>query len=258
MDRCDAVVHFAAESHVDRSIVDSDAFVRTNCVGTNVVCDEARRAGVGRVLHVSTDEVYGSIDSGSFTEECPLNPSSPYAASKAASDMIALAHNRTHGLDVVVTRSSNNFGHYQFPEKIVPLFVARLLAGAPVPVYGDGGNVRDWCHVEDNCAGIDTVLRRGDAGEIYNIGGGNEITNLALARRLVELCGRSQSAIERVADRPGHDRRYSLDCSKAAALGWRPRRRFDEALAETVDWYRENRQWWSTRLAAEATWPCGS
>ena len=248
MSGCDAVVHFAAESHVDRSIVDPDAFVRTNCDGTNVVCDEARRAGVRRLVHVSTDEVYGSRESGSFTEAAPLDPSSPYAASKAASDLIALSYQRTHGLDVVVTRSSNNFGPHQFPEKIIPLFVVRLLDGSEAPLYGDGRNVRDWCHVDDNCAAISIVLRSGRPGEIYNVGAGNELTNLELAERLAALCGRDASAIARVEDRAGHDRRYSLDCSKIAALGWRPVQSFGEALAETVSWYRANRDWWAPRL----------
>jgi len=249
MTGCDAVVHFAAETHVDRSIVGPDAFVRTNCAGTNVVCDTARDLGITRMVHVSTDEVYGSIDEGSFTEESPLRPNSLYAASKAASDLIALSYHRTHGLDVVVTRSSNNFGPYQFPEKVIPLFVVNLLDGQPVPLYGDGSNVRDWCHVEDNCAGIHAVLRSGAAGEVYNIGGGNEISNRDLADRLVRLCGRDASAIVAVADRPGHDRRYSMDCSKIQALGWSPQRDFDEALAETVAWYGRSRRWWAPRKA---------
>ncbi len=247
---CDAVVHFAAESHVDRSIAAPDVFVRTNCTGTNVVCDEARRADVPRVLHVSTDEVYGSRDSGSFTEESRLDPSSPYAASKAASDLIALSYHRTYGLDVVVTRSSNNFGPYQYPEKIIPLFVSQLLDGAEVSLYGDGGNVRDWCHVDDNCAAIGTVLRSGRPGGIYNIGGGHELTNIELTEQLAALCGRDSSAISMVNDRLGHDRRYSLDCSKIADLGWRPVRSFDDALAETVGWYRANRDWWARRLGS--------
>lgn len=245
---CDAVVHFAAESHVDRSITDPDAFVGTNCGGTNTVCDEARRAGVRRVVHVSTDEVYGSKEFGSFKEDSRLDPSSPYAASKAASDLIALSYWRTHGLDVTVTRSSNNFGPYQYPEKLIPLFVARLLDGTDAPLYGDGGNVRDWCHVDDNCAAIATVLRAGRSGEIYNVGTGNELTNRDVAERLAALCGRDASAISNVADRAGHDRRYSLDCSKMAALGWRPLRSFDEALVETVGWYQSNRDWWAPRL----------
>ena len=239
-----AVAHFAAESHVDRSIVSPDEFVRTNCDGTNVICDVARHVGVGRVVHVSTDEVYGSIDEGSFSETDRLGPRSPYSASKAGSDLIALAHHETHGLPVMVTRSSNNFGPYQFPEKVIPLFVTNLIDGAKVPLYGDGLNVRDWCYVEDNCAGIDLVLRHGSAGEIYNVGAGNEISNRDLTDRLLGLLGADESMIEYVTDRLGHDRRFSIDTSKIAALGWAPRRELDEALAATVGWYRENQWWW--------------
>jgi dTDP-glucose 4,6-dehydratase len=240
----DAVVHFAAESHVDRSIVSPDEFVRTNCLGTNVMCDVARSIGVERFVHISTDEVYGSIDEGSFTERDPLGPRSPYSASKAGSDMIALAYHETYGLPVLVTRSSNNFGPYQFPEKVIPLFVTNLLDGQRVPLYGDGLNVRDWCYVEDNCAGVDLVLRKGTIGEIYNIGAGNEITNRELTDRLVALCGRDESAIEYVTDRLGHDRRYSIDTGKVEALGWRPGHHLGDALEATVAWYRENRWWW--------------
>ncbi len=240
----DVVVHFAAETHVDRSIVSPDEFVRTNCGGTNVVCDVARRLGVQRLVHVSTDEVYGSIAEGSFTEADALAPRSPYSASKAGSDLIALSYGHTYGLPVVVTRSSNNFGPYQFPEKVIPLFVTNLLDGRRVPLYGDGGNIRDWCHVEDNCAAIDVVLRRGLTGEIYNIGAGNEITNRDLTERLLALCGRDESMIEYVTDRLGHDRRYSIDASKITALGWRPRWDLDAGLEATVAWYRDNRWWW--------------
>jgi dTDP-glucose 4,6-dehydratase len=240
----DAVVHFAAESHVDRSIEGPDAFVRTNCDGTNIMCDVARNVGVERFVHISTDEVYGSIDEGSFTEEDRLGPRSPYSASKAGSDLIALAYHETYGLPVIVTRSSNNFGPYQYPEKVIPLFVTNLLEGATVPLYGDGGNVRDWCHVADNCAGVDLVLRHGTIGEVYNIGAGNEITNLELTHRLLALCGAGPESIERVTDRLGHDRRYSIDTAKVRALGWAPERELDEALEATVGWYRDNRWWW--------------
>jgi dTDP-glucose 4,6-dehydratase len=240
----DAVIHFAAESHVDRSIVNPDAFVRTNCGGTNVLCDVARRIGVQRFLHISTDEVYGSIDEGSFVETDPLGPRSPYSASKAGSDLIALSYLETYGLPVLVTRSSNNFGPYQFPEKVIPLFVTNLLDGASVPLYGDGLNVRDWCFVEDNCAGVDVVFRKGQIGEIYNIGAGNEITNRELTEQLVARCGRDESFIEYVTDRLGHDRRYSIDTAKVEALGWAPRRELAEALDATVAWYRDNRWWW--------------
>jgi dTDP-glucose 4,6-dehydratase len=244
MDGHGAVVHFAAESHVDRSIASADAFVHTNCTGTNVMCDVARQHGVERFVHISTDEVYGSIAEGSFTETDPVGPRSPYSASKAGSDLIALSYHSTHALPVLVTRSSNNLGPYQYPEKVIPLFVTRLLDGLRVPLYGDGGNVRDWCHVEDNCAAIDLVLRRGRVGEIYNIGAGNEITNLDLTDRLLALCGADDSMVEPVADRLGHDRRYSIDTAKVRALGWSPQHHLDDALATTVAWYRSNRQWW--------------
>jgi dTDP-glucose 4,6-dehydratase len=240
----DAVVHFAAESHVDRSIVSPDAFVSTNCAGTNVLCDVARRTGIERFVHISTDEVYGSIEVGSFTEHDILGPRSPYSASKAASDLIALSYRETYGLPVIVTRSSNNFGPYQFPEKVIPLFVTNLLDGRKVPLYGDGLNVRDWCYVEDNCAGVDLVLRKGVIGEIYNIGAGNEITNRELTDRLLALCGRDEEFIEYVTDRLGHDRRYSISIDKIRALGWVPTRDLGEALASTVEWYAANRWWW--------------
>ena len=240
----DAVVHFAAESHVDRSIVAPDAFVRTNCDGTNVLCDVAGRSGIEKFVHVSTDEVYGSIDTGSFTESSPLLPSSPYSASKAGSDLIALAHHHTHGLPVVITRSSNNYGPYQYPEKIIPLFVTNLLEGRTVPVYGDGLNVRDWCHVEDNCAAIDLVLRRGATGEIYNIGAGHETTNLDLTHLVLAAMGKGPEAIEFVDDRLGHDRRYSLDATRVRTLGWSPRRSLEEGIVQTVDWYRSHPEWW--------------
>ena len=239
-----AVVHFAAESHVDRSITDPDAFIRTNCDGTNILCDVAGRAEVERFLHISTDEVYGSIDEGSFTEEDSLAPRSPYSASKAGSDLIALSHYTTHGLPVIVTRSSNNYGPYQFPEKLIPLFTSNLLDGIKVPVYGDGKNVRDWCHVADNCAGVDLVLRKGQVGEIYNIGAGNEFTNLELTSALLELTGSDESMITWVEDRLGHDRRYSIDISKVTALGWAQQHSFEDGLADTVRWYTDNRSWW--------------
>ena len=244
MDGHDAVVHFAAESHVDRSIVDPDTFVRTNCLGTNVMCDVARNVGVDRFLHISTDEVYGSIEDGSFVETDRLGPRSPYSSSKAGSDLIALSYEETYGLPVIVTRSSNNFGPYQFPEKVIPLFVTNLLDGKKVPLYGDGLNIRDWIYVMDNCAGVDVVLRKGVVGEIYNIGGGNETTNRELTEKVLSLLDVGDEMVEYVQDRLGHDRRYSIDCSKANALGWVPSRSLDEALAETVEWYRANRAWW--------------
>jgi dTDP-glucose 4,6-dehydratase len=240
----DAVVHFAAESHVDRSIISPDEFVRTNCDGTNVMCDVAVKVGVERFLHISTDEVYGSIETGSFSERDPLEPRSPYSASKAGSDLIALSYRSTYGLPVLVTRSSNNFGPYQFPEKVIPLFATNLLDGEKVPLYGDGLNIRDWCFVEDNCRGVDLVLRSGAIGEVYNIGAGNEVTNRELTSTVLELLGENDSMIEYVEDRLGHDRRYSIDISKVRKLGWAPRREFREALEATVAWYRDNRWWW--------------
>jgi dTDP-glucose 4,6-dehydratase len=248
----DAVVHFAAETHVDRSIKDGYAFVRTNCDGTNVLCDIARQLDIGRFLHISTDEVYGSIEVGSFSEVDCLGPRSPYSASKAGSDLIALSYHTTHGLPVVVTRCSNNFGPYQFPEKVIPLFTTNLLDGKPVPLYGDGGNVRDWIHVHDHNTAADLVLREGAVGEIYNIGAGNEITNRDLTYRLLALTGRDESFVTPVADRLGHDRRYSITHDKVAALGWKPMHELDTALADTVEWYRTHRDWWEPLKARAA------
>lgn len=246
----DAVVHFAAETHVDRSISDPYAFVRTNCFGTNVLCDVARQVGVEKFLHISTDEVYGSIDVGSFTETDRLTPRSPYSAAKAGSDLIALSYVTTHGLPVVVTRCSNNFGPYQYPEKVIPLFTTNLLDGHKVPLYGDGGNVRDWIHVEDHNRAAHLVLQAGVVGEVYNIGAHHELTNRELTYKLIELCGRDESFIEPVADRLGHDRRYSVNIDKVSALGWRMQRTFEESLTETVAWYRDNRSWWEPLKAA--------
>ncbi|MFI8304831.1 dTDP-glucose 4,6-dehydratase [Streptomyces sp. NPDC085927] len=241
----DQVVHFAAESHVDRSILTASDFVLTNVLGTQVLLDAALRHGVDTFVHVSTDEVYGSIASGSATEAYPLEPSSPYSASKASSDLLALAYHRTHGLDVRVTRCSNNYGPHQFPEKVIPLFVTNLLDGAKVPLYGDGLNVRDWLYVDDHCAGIDLVRTRGRAGEVYNIGGGTELTNKDLTGLLLEACGAGWDRVEHVEDRKGHDLRYSVDWTKARdELGYHPRHDFTAGLAETVAWYRDNRAWW--------------
>jgi dTDP-glucose 4,6-dehydratase len=249
----DAVVHFAAESHVDRSIHGAAEFVLTNVLGTQTLLDAARRHKVGRFLHVGTDEVYGSIEQGSWTEDWPLSPNSPYSAAKAGSDLIALAYHRTHKLDVVVTRCSNNYGPYQYPEKVIPLFVTNLLDRRPVPLYGDGGNIRDWLHVADHCAGIDLALRRGRAGEVYHIGGGAELTNKELTARLLEACGAGWDMVEQVEDRKGHDRRYSLDISKISEeLGYAPSVTFDEGLAETVAWYRDHRSWWEPLKQAAA------
>ncbi|NES17340.1 MULTISPECIES: dTDP-glucose 4,6-dehydratase [unclassified Micromonospora] len=241
----DVVVHFAAESHVDRSIVGAGPFVTTNVLGTQTLLDAALRHGVARFVHVSTDEVYGSIEQGSWTEEWPLSPRSPYSASKAGSDLLALAYHRTHGMDVVLTRCSNNYGPYQFPEKVVPLFVTNLLDGGTVPLYGDGGNVRDWLHVHDHCRGIAMVQDKGRAGEVYHIGGGTELTNKELTARLLEACGAGWERVVPVADRKGHDRRYSLNIDKIKTeLGYAPSIPLDDGLARTVRWYRDNRAWW--------------
>jgi dTDP-glucose 4,6-dehydratase len=240
----DAVVHFAAETHVDRSNRGADDFLRTNVTGTFTLLEAAREHGVGRFLAVSTDEVYGSIAHGAARESDPLNPSNPYAASKAAADLLARAYWTTHRLPVLITRSSNNFGPYQYPEKVIPLFVTNALEGRPLPLYGDGKNVRDWLYVLDNCAAIDLVLRKGREGEIYNIGGGTEVENIALTRRILSLVGQPETLIQPVADRPGHDRRYALDSAKVSTLGWRPATPFDTALADTVAWYRAHEAWW--------------
>jgi dTDP-glucose 4,6-dehydratase len=240
----DAVVHFAAESHVDRSIAGPDDFINTNCFGTNILMDTARRLGIGRVVHIGTDEVYGSVDEGSSRETDPLEPRSPYSASKAGSDLIALSYHHTHGLPVTVTRCTNNFGPYQYPEKAIPLFTTNLLEDKKIPLYGDGLNERDWLYVDDHCAGVLLVLHQGAAGEIYNIGAGNETPNRVLVDKLLALLGKDDSSVDYVEDRLGHDRRYSVDIGKITALGWRKERTLDEALEATVDWYRANEWWW--------------
>lgn len=244
MPRHDVVVHFAAESHVDRSIESGADFVMTNVVGTQALLEAALQARVARFLHVSTDEVYGSIEQGSWTEEWPLQPNSPYSAAKAGSDLFARAYARTHGMDVVITRCSNNYGPYQFPEKVIPLFVTNLMDGLTVPLYGDGGNIRDWLHVDDHCRGIQTALVHGDAGEIYNIGGGTELTNKELTGKLLQATGRDWQSVRQVPDRLGHDRRYSLDDAKLRALGYAPQHTLESGLADTVAWYREHEDWW--------------
>ena len=241
----DAIVHFAAESHVDRSITGASDFVLTNVLGTQKLLQAALDAGIGRFVHVSTDEVYGSIDVGSWPEDQPLAPNSPYSASKASSDLLARSYFRTFGLDVVITRCSNNYGPYQFPEKVIPLFVTNLMDGLRVPLYGDGQNVRDWLHVDDHCRGIALVLDGGRAGEIYNIGGGTELTNKELTYKLLAAMGAGEDMIEPVADRKGHDRRYSVDISKISAeLGYHPEVDFEAGLADTIAWYRGNEVWW--------------
>ncbi|MFI1469051.1 dTDP-glucose 4,6-dehydratase [Streptomyces wuyuanensis] len=241
----DQVVHFAAESHVDRSILGAADFVRTNVTGTQTLLDAAVRQGIGTFVHISTDEVYGSIDAGSWPETAPVSPNSPYSAAKASSDLVALAYHRTHGLDVRVTRCSNNYGPHQFPEKVIPLFVTSLLDGREVPLYGDGTNVRDWLHVDDHVRAIELVRTGGRAGEVYNIGGGTELSNKELTQLLLDACGAGWRSVRYVTDRKGHDRRYSVDCTKIRhELGYRPTRGFGDALAETVAWYRHNRSWW--------------
>lgn len=241
----DAIVHFAAESHVDRSVRDASIFVETNVLGTQRLLDAALRSGVQRFVHVSTDEVYGSIAEGSWDETRPLEPNSPYSASKAGSDLLARSYHRTHGLDVSITRCSNNYGPYHFPEKVIPLFVTNLIDDRHVPLYGDGGNIRDWLHVDDHCRGIALVLAGGRPGEVYNIGGGTELTNRELTGLLLEATGRDWSYVDQVEDRKGHDLRYSVDIGKISAeLGYAPQVPFEQGLADVVQWYRDHRAWW--------------
>ena len=247
----DAVVNFAAESHVDRSLVEPDAFLRTDVFGVFTLLEAVRELRIPRFLHISTDEVYGSVSEGSSTEVAPLRPSNPYSASKAAGDLLALSYARTHGVPVVITRSSNNFGPYQYPEKVVPLFITNALDDEALPLYGDGRNVRDWLYVLDNCAAIDLVLRRGRDGEVYNIGGGHEVENIVLTREILRLTGKPETLIRRVSDRPGHDRRYSVDSTKVGGLGWVPRHPFATALESTVRWYREHEDWWRPLKSGE-------
>ncbi len=241
---CNAVVNFAAETHVDRSITSPDEFINTDVYGTYVLLEAAREAGI-RHLQISTDEVYGSIKAGSFSEESPLEPSSPYSASKAGGDLIATSFHRTYGADALICRGSNNYGPAQHPEKLIPLCILNALAGDPLPVYGDGLQVRNWIHVADFCAAIDVVLERGEAGLVYNAGGSDEPTNLEVVKRILDLCDRDESLIEFVPDRPGHDRRYSLGSARTRGLGWRPELGFPYGLAETVEWYRDNEDWWA-------------
>ncbi len=241
---CEVVVNFAAETHVDRSVLDPSDFIRTDVQGTATLLAAARDGGVRRFVQVSTDEVYGSIDDGSFRETDSLHPSSPYSASKAGGDMQVLAWHHTFGVDAVITRGSNTFGPRQYPEKLIPLFVTNALDGQELPVYGDGMQVRDWIYVTDHCAGIWTAMEHGVAGQVYNVGGGHEMPNIAITERILALTDADPGLVRHVTDRPGHDRRYSLDCAKLQTLGWAPTRTFDEALTETVDWYRDQRAWW--------------
>jgi dTDP-glucose 4,6-dehydratase len=243
--RSNLVVHFAAETHVDRSIQAAGDFIRTDVFGTFVLLEAAREApGLRRFVQISTDEVYGSVPAGASRETDELRPRNPYAASKAGADRLAYSYWATYGVPVVITRASNNYGPYQFPEKVIPLFATNAIDGQPVPLYGDGLNVRDWLHVIDHCLALDVVIDRGTVGEVYNIGGGNEVTNLELTGRILGLLGRPETLIRPVADRPGHDRRYSLDTTKLRGLGWQPRRDFATGLADTVNWYRQNEWWW--------------
>ncbi len=248
----DVIVNFAAESHVDRSILDASPFIETNVKGTQVLLEGAKKHGIQRFIQVSTDEVYGSIDSGRFTEESLLSPNSPYSASKTAADLLCRAYFKTHHLPAIVTRCTNNFGPYQFPEKLIPLAVTNALEDKPIPVYGDGLNIRDWIFVHDHCRALDAVIQKGKPGEIYNIGSGNEKTNLELIRKLLELLDKPQSLIQFVTDRPAHDRRYALDCTRIATeLGWKPAYSFEKALSATVDWYLKNESWWRSIKSGE-------
>jgi dTDP-glucose 4,6-dehydratase len=244
LEGCDAILNFAAESHVDRSIEEPGHFIQTEVYGTYVLLEEARNLGIERYVQISTDEVYGSIEEGSFTEQSPLDPSSPYSASKTGGDLLVGAYCHTYGMNATVCRASNNYGAYQYPEKLIPLCVLNALHGDPLPVYGDGMQVRNWLHVNDHCRGIDIVMREGKAGEVYNIGGPDELPNIEVVRMIIELTGRDESLIQHVTDRLGHDRRYSLAWEKTAALGWQPEIRFREGLAATVEWYQNNGWWW--------------
>lgn len=245
-----AVINFAAESHVDRSINSPSNFIHTNVVGTSILLESARRHGVKRFLQVSTDEVYGSLGAeGKFTETSPIEPSSPYSASKASADLLALAYHKTYGMDVIVTRCSNNYGPYQFPEKLIPLMVVNAMNDKPLPVYGDGLNIRDWIHVEDHCAGIVAALLQGKAGEVYNLGGNGEMRNIEVVKLILSHLGKPESLIQYVTDRLGHDRRYAIDASKAIReLGWKPKHRPEQGIRDTIDWYRANQAWWEPLL----------
>jgi len=247
----DAVVNFAAESHVDRSLVEPDAFLRTDVFGVFTLLEAVRELGIPRFVHISTDEVYGSLATGSARESDPLRPSNPYSASKAGGDLLALAYWQTHRVPVLLTRSSNNFGPFQYPEKVIPLFITNALDDQPLPLYGDGRNVRDWLYVVDNCTALDLVLRKGKDGEVYNIGGGHEVENIVLTRDILRLTGKPETLIRPVKDRPGHDRRYSVDSKKVRQLGWAPKHPFGKALETTVAWFREHEAWWRPLKSGE-------
>jgi dTDP-glucose 4,6-dehydratase len=245
VDKVDAIINFAAETHVDRSILSAGSFVQTDVCGTYVLLEAVRRFKIERYIHISTDEVYGSIEHGSFDEESPLHPNSPYAASKAGGDLLVRSYFKTYNLPVIITRSSNNYGPFHYPEKIIPLFITNALQDQRLPLYGDGKNVRDWLYVEDNCEAVDLVLRKGKPGEIYNIGGGSEKQNIEITRFILKELGKPEDLIELVKDRPGHDRRYSLNCSRIRKLGWKPGTKLEDGLRKTIRWYQANRSWWN-------------
>ncbi len=249
----DTIINFAAETHVDRSILAADSFIQTDVVGTFTLLEAARKYRIQRYIQISTDEVYGSVEEGSFTEESPLKPNSPYSASKASGDLLVRSYFKTYGVPAIITRSSNNFGPYQYPEKLIPLFITNALQDQPLPLYGDGKNVRDWIYVLDNCEAIDVVLHRGEPGEIYNIGAGNELQNIQITEMILDKLNKPRSLIKPVPDRPGHDRRYSLKCDKIRALGWAPRFPFEKALDATIQWYIEHENWWRRIKEKEAS-----
>jgi dTDP-glucose 4,6-dehydratase len=240
----DAIINFAAETHVDRSILEAGTFIQTDVVGTFTLLEAAKKYEIEKFIQISTDEVYGSIEQGSFKEGDPLRPNSPYSASKASGDMLVRAYHKTYGMSTIITRSSNNFGPYQYPEKLIPLFITNAMENKSLPLYGDGENVRDWIYVLDNCEAIDMVLQKGSAGETYNIGGGNEMQNVEITELILKLLSKPKSLIKKVPDRLGHDRRYSVNCDKVKNLGWSPRHDFYQALEKTISWYQENNEWW--------------
>jgi dTDP-glucose 4,6-dehydratase len=242
--KCEVIINFAAETHVDRSILEAGSFIQTDVVGTFTLLEAAKKHKINRYIQISTDEVYGSIEYGSFSETSPLQPNSPYSASKASGDLLVRSYHKTYGLPTLITRSSNNYGPYQYPEKLIPLFITNAIDNLPLPLYGDGKNVRDWLYVLDNCEALDVVLHQGKDGEVYNIGGGNEMENIRITNSILELLGKPKSLIKPVEDRLGHDRRYSIKMDKVKQLGWKPQHNFDQALRETVQWYKDNEVWW--------------
>jgi dTDP-glucose 4,6-dehydratase len=242
--KCQVIINFAAETHVDRSILEAGSFIQTDVVGTFTLLEAAKKHRINRYIQISTDEVYGSIEDGAFSETSPLQPNSPYSASKASGDLLVRSYHKTYGLPTIITRSSNNYGPYQYPEKLIPLFITNAIDNLPLPLYGDGKNVRDWLYVLDNCEALDVVLHQGKDGEVYNIGGGNEMENIRITHLILELLGKPKSLIKPVEDRLGHDRRYSIKMDKVRKLGWKPRHNFDQALRETVKWYKDNEVWW--------------